>query len=100
MDVPVRGPRLQRGPDPADVDVYGARETDAGVSPNLLGQLLPALEFPRGGGEHRQELELLEAQTQGLPPDAGREVLGVELEVAGLEDLGRARRSRSSSGWR
>src|SRR3712207_6628816 len=87
MDVAVRGPLLQRAPDPADVDVYGARETDAGVSPDLLGRPPRVFEFPRGGGERRQELELLEAQTKGPPPDASREVLGVEPEVAGLEDL-------------
>jgi hypothetical protein len=57
------------------------------VSPDLFRQLLPALELPRRARERREELELLEAQVQRLPRDAGREVLRVELEVAGLEDL-------------
>ena len=45
VDVLVGGSLLQGRADPAYVDVYGARGAHAGVSPDLLRQLLPALEL-------------------------------------------------------
>jgi hypothetical protein len=69
------------------VHVYGARGTDARVPPDLFRELLAAPELPRRGGERRQQLELLEAQVQRLVARAGGEVLGVELEVAGLDEF-------------
>src|SRR5215210_5364279 len=82
----------QRGPDTTDVHVYGARGAYARVPPHLFGQLLPALQLPRPRGQRHQKLKLLEPQVQRLAVYAGGEVLRIQPQVAGLEDL--AARSR------
>src|SRR5215210_7569321 len=87
VDVLVLALPCKRGPDAPHVHVYGARGAHARVAPDLLGQVLPALELAGTGGQRRQQLELLQAQVQGLAPDAGREVLRVQPQVAGFQDL-------------
>src|SRR5215208_2140808 len=92
VDVLVGRLLLQCGPNPAYVHVYRARGTDAGVSPDLLGELFAAPQLTWGGGEGGEELEFFQAQLERPSPGAGREVLRVQLQVPGLDYLAPAAR--------
>ena len=75
--------------------IYRARGTDAGVSPDLLGQFFAASQ-PAQGGEGGEELELSGATR--AKPRLGREVLGVQLQVPGLDYLAPAARIAAFQG--
>src|SRR5919112_2021097 len=92
VDVLVGGFLLQGGPYPAYVHVNGTGGADAGVPPDLLGEILATPELAGGRGEGGEELELLEAQLERLSTRTNREVLGVELQVSGLDYLAPANR--------
>ena len=47
--------------------VYRARGTDAGVSPDLLGELFAAPQLAWGGGEGGEELELFRRNSSEAP---------------------------------